>query len=138
MAELRKDIASLREPGGIPKAELASSPYVLRKIIAADPAVQRVIAAGEKALPILTEEIRKTDAENEYALAAFAYIVENIKPQASAEVLGPAFRLSIKKPGPFFVHFAAHAIRSASHLPVKPLQMTYSESELNEAQRQLH
>lgn len=136
MADLRKDIVSLREPGGIKNAELASSPYVLRKIIAADPGVQRVIAAGDKALPIIADEIRSTD--NEYALAAFAYVVENIQPQAAADILGSAFKLSIKKPGPFFVHFAAHAIRAGSHLPVKPLQMVYSESELNEAQRQLH
>jgi hypothetical protein len=130
--DMLKDLITLRDPASIKKAQLASSPYVLRKIFAADPTIQRLITAGEKIVPLILEEIRKGERLDEITLAAFAFIVENVKAEAAPQVLGTLFRKSVTKPGPFFVHFAAHAIRSGLRLPIKPLELVYSPAELTE------
>jgi hypothetical protein len=137
MANEIKDIAALSDPSSIKKAQLASSPYVLRKIFAADPTIQRLIAAGEKVIPMIAAETRKAEHLDEITLAAFAYIVENINAKTAPEILGALFRESMKKPGPFFVHFAAHAMRSGLRLPIKPLEMVYTRGELIETQDML-
>lgn len=137
MASLQKDLTLLRNPANIKKAQLASSPYVLRKIFAADPAIQRLIAAGEKVIPLISEEIYKGERPDEFTLAAFAFIVDNVKAEAAPEIFGPLFREAMKRPGPFFIHFAAHAIRSGLHLPVKSLEIFYSPAELKETQSML-
>jgi hypothetical protein len=137
MSSMLKDLTSLLDPANIKKAGLASSPYVLRKIFAADPTIQRLITAGEKIIPLIHEKIRKADHLEEITLAAFAFILENVKAEAAPRVFGDLFRKSVKKPGPFFVHFAAHAIRSGLRLPIKSLEIVYSPAELIETQNLL-
>ena len=73
----------------------------------------------------------------EVSLAAFAFIVENIDPTVAPEILGAEFRKQVKKPGPFFVHFAAHALRTGYRMPLKPLELVYSGPELAETAAQL-
>lgn len=137
MPDLRKDILKLRDSELAKKAQLASSPYVLRKIIAEDPAVRRLISAGESVVPIIADIMKSRDDLDEITLAAFAYIVEQVDAEATPKILGPRFRLSVKKPGPFFVHFAAHAIRAAKHLPLHEPHVAYSHDELVETRRTL-
>ncbi len=134
MADPKKDITTLRDSSSIKKAQLASSPYVLRKIFAVDPIIQRVIAAGKEVIPIIAEETSKSKHLDEITLSAFAFIIENVNAKTAPEVLGSLFLKSLEKPGPFFVHFAAHAIRSAFQLPIKPLEVVYSRAELIETQ----
>lgn len=137
MANLLKDITTLRDPSSIKNAQLASSAYVLRKIFAADPTIQRLIAAGEKIVPLILEEIQKAERLDEITLAAFVFIVENVNVGAVPKIFGSLFRKSVEKHGPFFVHFAAHAIRSGLGLPIKPLEIVYSHAELIETQNML-
>lgn len=134
MADLRRDLRILRKPSNIRRAELASSPYVLRKILAADPTIRRLIRAGEEVVPLILEETRRAERLSEITLAAFAFIVERVSPEAAPEVLRVQFRRAVKKPGPYFVHFAAHAIRSGLQMRLKPLEMVYSHAELIETQ----
>jgi hypothetical protein len=137
MANLQKDLTTLRDPASIKKAALASSPYVLRKIFAADPMIKRLVAAGEKVIPLIAEEIRKSERLDEITLAAFAFVVESVKVEVAPQVLGALFLKSVEKPSTFFVHFAAHAIRSGLRLPIKPLEVFYSHAELIETQNML-
>lgn len=137
MADFKKDLAILRDPAMIKKVGLASSPYVLRKIFAADPTIRRLIAGGETVIPLIAEEMRKPEQMEEISLAALAFVVESVKVEAAPQVLGPLFRESVKKPGLFFVHFAAHAIRSSLRLPIKPLEIIYTQAELIETRNML-
>lgn len=137
MSEYLNDIRILHEPSGIKNVQLASSPYVLRKIFAEDPVIRKLIEGGEKVVPLIMEETRKGAPAAEITLAAYAFIIENIKPEAAPEILGPIFKKTMKDPGPYFVHFAAHAIRSGRRMPVKPLEMVYSRAELIETQEAL-
>jgi len=137
MANLMKDIATLRDPSSIKKAQLASSPYVLRKIFAADPIIRRLIAAREKVVPLIVEETRRAGDLDEITLSAFAFIVESVAVEAAPGIFKALFRKAVENPGPFFVYFAAHAIRTGLHLPIKPLSMVYSRAELSETQSML-
>lgn len=134
MSNLQQDLITLRDPKNIKNAALASSPYVLRKIFAADPTIQRLISAGDQIIPLIHEEIIKDGTLGEITLSALVYIVENVNVKASQQIFGALFQKSIENPGPFFVHFAAHAIRSGLQLPIKPLKIHYSPSELIETQ----
>ena len=138
MANLQKDITALHDPGKIKDAGLASSPYVLRKVFAADPIIRRLITAGEEVMPLISKEMRKSGRLHEITLAAFAFVVENVNAEAAPQILGVLFRKPMEKPGPFFVHFAAHAIRSGLRLPIKPLEITYSHAELTETKNMAH
>ncbi len=137
VANLKKDITTLKNLSNIEKAYLASSPYVLRKVFGADPIIQRLIRAGEKVIPLIVEELLKAEDLDEITLSAFAFIIENVRADVSPQILGTLFRKEIENPGPFFVHFAAHAIRSAFRMPVKPFEMVYSQAELIETQNKL-
>jgi hypothetical protein len=137
MPDLKADIAALKNPSNITKASLANSPYVLRKIFKADPKIRRLIAAGEKVVPFIIEETREARVLDEITLSAFAYIIENVKVETAPQIFGARFRKAVENPGPFFVHFAAHAMRSSLHLPIKPLKMVYSREELVETQNKL-
>lgn len=137
MASLNKDLAVIRDPANIEEASFASSPYVLRKIFINDPTIKRLIAAGEIIIPLITEEIRKPGGIDEITLAAFAFIVENVNDKAAPKVLGTLFKDSVDNPGPFFLYFAAHAIRSGLNLPIKPLEIDYSWAELIETKDML-
>jgi hypothetical protein len=137
MPGLREDLVALHDPANIRKAALASSPYVLRKILAADPRIRRLIRAGEKVIPLIAEEMRKAERLDEITLAALAFVIESVKAEAAPEILGTRFRKSVEKPDTFFVHFAAHAIRSSLRLPIRPLEMHYSPAELIETRNKL-
>ena len=137
MANYEKMVVALLDPSNISKAGLASSPYVLRKIIAADPKIRTLISAGERIIPLIQNEVSKEDQLDGITLAAFAFIVESVRAEAAPEIFGKVFRKKVEDPDPFFVHFAAHAIRSGLRLPVKPLEMHYSRSELIETQNQI-
>lgn len=134
MTNLQKDLITLHNPAKIKEAGAASSPYVLRKIFAADPIIKRLIKAGEKVIPLIVDDMRKSKRLDEITLAAFAFIVENVNAKEAQNIFKVLFRKSVEKPGPFFVHFAAHAIRSGLRLPIKPLEMVYSRVELIETQ----
>jgi hypothetical protein len=128
-------LLSLRDPVKIEKVQQASSPYVLRKIIAADPTVLRLISAGRKVLPLVEEEIAISEKLEDTTLAILAFIVESVDAESAPRILGNAFRSKLEDPGPFFVHFAAHAIRSGYRLPLKPAEMVYSTLELIETEK---
>ncbi len=136
MADLRADLARLRDPANIRGAELASSPYVLRKVFAADPTIKRLIAAGDRVLPLARAELASESA-SDITLAALAYIVGNIRPAEAPEILGPRFKTSMREPGPFFVNLAAHEIRRGMRLPVDPRKVVYSRGELVETSERL-
>lgn len=134
MTELQDDLQAIRDPAQIKNAYLASSPYVLRKAFAAEPRIRRLVAAGEKVLPLIDEELQRAESLDEITLAALAYIVQNVKAEVAPQILGERFQASLDTPGPFFIHFAAHAIRSGLRLPIKPLKVVYSRAELIETQ----
>lgn len=137
MADLKKDLTTLKDPSNIKNAFRASSPYALREFFKADPTIRRLITAGEKAVPLIVEETRKRGSLYEITLSAFAFIVENVKAEAAPQIFGALFQKSVEKLGPFFVHFAAHAIRSGLRLPINTLEMIYSRAELIETQDML-
>jgi hypothetical protein len=137
MTDLRKDLTVISDPSSIKNALSASSPYVLRKAFATDPTIRRLIAAGEKVVPLIAEETHKAKGLDEITLAALAFIVENVRVQSAPQIFERLFRKSVENPGPFFVHFAAHAIRSGLGLPIKPLEILYSRAELIETQNML-
>lgn len=132
MSDLQHELTALRDPLTIKNASLASSPYVLRKAFAADTRIRELIAAKDQVLPLVAEEMRAPERLSDITLAALAFIVENVKPEAAPQLFGAHFRNSLKNPGPFFVYFAAHAIRSGLGQKVKVPQMDYSRSELRE------
>ena len=100
MAGLKEELRKLRDPANIKYAGLASSPYVLRKVFAADRRIRRIIEHGAKALPEVEQVLRERGKLSETSLAAFAFIVENIDPNAAPSILGPVFRKKLEKPGP--------------------------------------
>lgn len=132
MADLREELSALRDPLNIENAGLASSPYVLRKVFTADPRIGELIAAKDKVVPLIAEEMRAPEDLNEITLAALTFIIENVKAEAAPQIFGAHFRRSLENPGPFFVYFAANAIRSGLRHAVKSLQMDYSRAELLE------
>ena len=137
MAGLKEDLSNLKDPNKIKNAMLSSSPYVLRKAFIRDPGINRLIRAHEKVVPLIEEELRRPDKMNEITLAAYAYILENVKPDAAAKILGPLYHKMVAQPGPFFVNFATHTLRTGMHMPVKPLKMDYSHAEMMETQSKL-
>jgi hypothetical protein len=138
MADVRKQVLGLRRAVAfIPRARLASSPYVLRKVFAADPAILGVVAAGEAALPFIEAALKDAKALDEISLAALAFVVERVRPEAAAALLGPLFRKAVDRPGPFFVHFAAHALRRGLGMSLKAPEPVYSQAELAETRAML-
>ncbi len=92
MDNLQGDLITLRDSANIRNAALASSPYVLRKIFAADPTIQRLIAAGEKVIPLIREETLKEDLHHDdTTLSALAFIVENVNSKAAPQIFGMLF-----------------------------------------------
>jgi hypothetical protein len=132
MADLRKEVTALRDPFNIKNAGLASSPYVLRKAFAADPGIRELLAAKDQVIPLIAEEMRAPEQLDDITLAALAFIVENVKPEVAPQLFGAHFRKSLGNPGPFFVYFAAHAIRLGLRQRVKGAKMDYSRAELLE------
>lgn len=138
MPDLKTDITALRDPNNIKKAGMASSPYVLRRIFATDPMIQRLIKGGKNTLPLIKEEMSGSKSYSEITMAALAYIVEKIDASAAPEILKAAYTKAQEKPaGPFFVHMAAHAIRTGLKMPTKSKDIVYSKEELTETRRKL-
>jgi hypothetical protein len=136
MADLKKDIIALQTPSNIQKSGLASSPYVLRKVFTMDPTIQRTIRAGEKAVPLIAEELKKWKKLDDITLAAYAYIIENVRPLASPEMFGAMLK-TLEQKGGFFVHFATHAIRSGLGMQIQPLKMSFTQAEIIETKNKL-
>ncbi len=128
-----KDIERLKNPENIHEAIYASSPYVLMKAFEQDPTVKRVIKAGSKIVPVILEEIEKNGLNlHEITLSCFAYILQKVDIESAVQCLEKPFSLAIEKPGPFFVHMAAHTLRQGFKLTIKPLEVVYSRTELLE------
>lgn len=127
-----EDIATLKNPENIRYAVLASSPYVLRKAFERDPTVQRLIQAGRRAAPAIAEALERGSGLPEISRACLVYILDKIAPQMVKATVAPFFRATIARPGPFFIHFAAHSLRKAHGLPVRHGELHYTEAELNE------
>lgn len=132
MTSYQDDIKKLKDPDNIKEAGFASSPYVLRKAFERDPVVQRVIKGRQKVAPLLIAELKQNGRElDEITLACFTYILEKVDPTAISDVLTPLFEAAVDSPGPFFVHFAAHAMRQHMlNLPTEPAGTTYPQAEL--------
>jgi hypothetical protein len=134
MYDYGEDIERIKNPEHIREAVYASSPYVLMRAFENDLTVQRLINAGQEVVPLIAKELENTGLElPEITLACFAYILQRVDLESAVRILKPSFAQATEKPGPFFVHFAAHAIRQDRELPIKPLEMVYSEAELFEA-----
>ncbi|UCE16676.1 MAG: hypothetical protein JSV12_03470 [Candidatus Bathyarchaeota archaeon] len=134
MYDYKKDIEMIKNPENIREAVYASSPCGLMIAFENDLIVQRLINAGQEVVPLITEELEKTGLElPEITLACFAYILQKLNLTSAAKTLKPLFVRAVEKPGPFFVHFAAHALRQATKLQTKPLGMTYTRTELLES-----
>jgi hypothetical protein len=137
MPDLRREILKLRDPSAIRGALLASSPYVLRRAFLEDPTIRGLVAAGPAVVPLVAAQLRGTARLDEITLSALAFVIEQVQLEAAPEALGPRFAQAAQQPGAFFVHFAAHALRLAYHLPVKPLEMYYAGPELAEIRARL-
>jgi hypothetical protein len=131
MADYRKDVARLKKPENIKDAVFASGPYTLMKVFEADPTVNRLIKGGGEVVPLIAAELKKNGMRlHEITRACFAYILQRVDLEASVKILKPYFVRAMKKPDPFFVHFAAHALRRQLRLPVKPADPLHSRAEL--------
>jgi len=128
-----KDVKRLQKPKDIRAALYASSAYVLRKAFQKDPIVQRLIKTGRNAAPSIEKEIRAKGLKlTDITLASYAYILQIVDREAALRALLLLFARSLRKPsGPFFVQFAAHALRQITGLPLK-LQLYYTDAELQE------
>jgi hypothetical protein len=138
MPDIAKDIVALGDPTNIKNAQLASSPYVLRKVFADDPRIKRLVIAGEKVVPIIATHLGRANSLDDISLSAYAFIVESVNADAAPKIFGNLLRKAMKEASPFFVHFAAQAIRSGLRLPVKPMQNVYSTAEMIETLNMIH
>ncbi|MBI4888975.1 MAG: hypothetical protein HY821_00030 [Acidobacteria bacterium] len=138
MPDYTQDLIRLKNPANIKEAECASSPYVLLKTFAADAVIKRMIRAGKQVVPLI-RQILADEAEQlpEISLSAYAYILEHVDQAEAARLLKPVFEARLRKPGPFFVHVAAHALRGPLGLPTRPLEVVYNKAELAETLRKL-
>jgi hypothetical protein len=133
MSDFQKDIETIKNPKNIKEALYASGPGTLLKAFEKDPTVIRLIRGGPKVIPLISQEIKENGLKlHRITLSCFAYILQKIDPAAAAAILKPLFIQSMKKPDPFFIYFAAHAIRRDLKLPVKLDDPEYSYGELQE------
>lgn len=133
MVDYRKEIEKIKNPENIHEAVYANSPYVLMKAFEKDQTVSRLIRAGAKVVPLISEELEKNGLElPEITLACFAYTLQKINIESAIKILKPLFAKAVERRGPFFVNFAAHSLRQAVKLPIKPLEMAYTRAELLE------
>ncbi|UCG47886.1 MAG: hypothetical protein JSU94_20705 [Phycisphaerales bacterium] len=133
MYDYKTDIERLKDPRNIREAVYASSPYVLKTTFDDDVIVRRLIDAGNEVVPLIREELKSNFAElPEITLACFAYILQKVNAASAEQVLKPLFVRAAEKPGPFFVNFAAHAIRKSKQLPVSTEKMSLTKAELLE------
>ena len=131
MADYRKDVARLKKPENIKEAMYANGPYTLMKAFEADSTVNRLIKGGGEVVPLIAAELKRNGMKlHEITRSCYAYILQQIDLETSAKILKPYFVLAMKKPDPFFVHFAAHALRQKFRLPVKPADPLHSRAEL--------
>jgi hypothetical protein len=69
MINIENDVTIIKDPSGIKNAQLASSPYVLRKVFATDPSIRRLIESREKIIPIIEKEIGKRENLIDYTIS---------------------------------------------------------------------
>ncbi len=113
----KDDISRLKTPENIVDALHASSPYVLRKAFERDPLVQRLFKSGNEMYAEVEAEIHQNASKlDEITLACFAYLLEQADPNRVVRCLGAPFKEAVHHPGPFFVHFAAGALKRALKL----------------------
>ena len=131
-ASIKKDIAWIKNPNNIVDATYASSAYVLRLAMDRDPTVQRLLKSGKKTHEAIENELKKNSGKlDEMTLACFAYLIENAEQKRVIRCLKGLYKQAVKDPGPFFVQFAAHALRKAIHLTTirVPKDMEYTRGE---------
>jgi|GEM_PF-1997665 hypothetical protein len=133
MTDYRKEIESIKNPENIQEAIYASGPNALMKAFKRDPTVGRLIEGGRKVVPLIAEEIEKNGLKlDEITLSCFAFILQKVDLDSATKILKPLFIQAMKEPNPFFVNFAAHALRQGLRLPVKPSDPLYTRGELLE------
>jgi hypothetical protein len=112
MADYRKDVARLKKPENIKEAIYASGPYTLMRAFEMDQTVKRLIKGGDEVVPLIAAELKKNGLRlHEITRACYAYILQKIDLETAVKLLKPLYVRAMKKPDPFFVHFAAHALR---------------------------
>lgn len=133
MISYSKEIERIKNPKNIHEAVYASSPHSLKKIFEKDLIVSRLIDGGKDVVPLIAKELENKGLKlPEITLACFAYILLKVDPDSAAKILQPLFAKAIEKPGPFFINFAAHALRLVVKLPTKLLGTAHTKNELLE------
>ncbi len=133
MNEWTKDLRNIHDPKNIKEALYASGPSVLQRAFEKDPGVTRLLRAGSKVAPAISAELEKEGLKlNPITLACFAYILQRTDPALAAKVLGPLFLKSLQQPDPYFMYFAAHALRPQMNLPSRPDDPDYTFEQLQE------
>lgn len=133
MSDFRKDIETVKNPGNIKEALYASGPGNLTRVFDKDPTVQRLVRGGAEVVPLISAAIRESGFKlHNITLSCFAYILQKTDPTTAAAVLKPLFMQAMKKPDPFFIYFAAHAVRQNLKLSFRPGDPEYSYGELHE------
>lgn len=133
MADYRKDVTRLKKPENIKEAMYASGPYTLMRAFENDEAVNRLIKGGDEVVPLIERELKRGGMRlDEITRSCYAYILERVNIDAASKILKPLFVRAMKRPDPFFVHFAARALRLKNRLPVKPMDPLQSRAELLE------
>ncbi|MFC1855908.1 hypothetical protein ACFL2A_05145 [Thermodesulfobacteriota bacterium] len=138
MPDYSNAIKKIRNPENIHEAMYASGPYTLMKAFQNDTTVKQLIKGGENTASLIAKELEKGGMElNEISRSCYAFILQNIDLGAAAKILKPMFIKAMKAPDPFFVHFAAHALRQHLKLPSKPSDPLHTRGELLETLERL-
>ncbi len=133
MSDFQEDIVRLKDPKNIKEALFASGPSVLMRAFERDPTVMRLVKGGAKVVPLIVAEIKENGLKlHTITLSCFAYILQKVDPAAASAVLKDLFVQAMKRPDPFFIYFAVHALRQDLKLPFKPRDPEYSYGELQE------
>lgn len=131
MADYRRDITRLKKPENIKEAMYASGPYTLLKAFEMDPTVNRLVRGGREVVPLIEQELKKGGMQlHEITRACYAYILQRVDLRAAVKILKPLYVRAMKNPDPFFLHFAAHALRQGLRVPVEPSDPFHSRAEL--------
>ncbi len=133
MEDISQDIESLHDPRNIREALCASGPSVLWGVFEDDPTVKRLLRAGSKAVPLIAAELEKRGLDlHPITASCFAYILQKTDAALAGRILGPLFLRALKRPDPFFMYFAAHALRQDMKLPFRPGDPEYTFGQLQE------
>jgi hypothetical protein len=84
-------------------------------------------------VPLIERELKRGGMRlDEITRSCYAYILERLNIDVASKILTPLFIRAMKTPDPFFVHFAARALRLKNRLPIKPMDPLQSRAELLE------